>query len=99
MMGGVKMIRCIRTEFKKCMYFPFFMLAALGFAVADIAIAASKGAVTELFILLPVLFFIAAIILFGMFIMGEYLRKIFGQVKARPMYIISETEKDKHKDE
>ena len=74
-----------------------FMLAALGFAVADIAIAASKGTVTELFILLPVLFFMAAIILFGMFIMGEYLRKIFGQVKARPMYIISETEKDKDK--
>lgn len=24
------MIRCIRTEFKKCMYFPFFLLAALG---------------------------------------------------------------------
>ena len=74
-----------------------FMLAALGFAIADIAIAASKGTVTELFILLPVLFFMAAIILFGMFIMGEYLRKIFGQVKARPMYIISETEKDKDK--
>ena len=73
------------------------MLAALGFAVADIAIAASQGTVTELFILLPVLFFMAAIILFGMFIMGEYLRKIFGQVKARPMYIISETEKDKDK--
>ena len=31
------MIRCIRTEFRKCMYFPFFLLAALGTLVLCLA--------------------------------------------------------------
>ena len=41
-----------------------------------------------------IIFFIGGIQLFVMGIMGEYLAKTYMETKNRPIYIISETEKD-----
>lgn len=69
-----------------------FFLAAFGFAVADVVLAALGRQVSALFILLPVLFFTAAALFFGIFVLGEYVKKIFLQVRGRALYIERETE-------
>ncbi len=71
-----------------------FLLACFGFVVADIVLAALGEPVSELFILLPVLFFVAFALLLGLFVVSEYIKKIFVQVRARPVYIVRESEKD-----
>lgn len=72
--------------------FVLFMLAAVGMAIADVVLAALGNEVEWLLIFLPILFFTVALVFGGMFILGEYLRKIFTQVKGRPQYIVAETE-------
>ena len=43
--------------------------------------------------MLPVLFLLAAMLFFGLYMQGEYVKKIFYQVRGRPMFIVKEDEK------
>ena len=47
-----------------------------------------------LFIIIPVKLFLLSLLFFGMVLIGEYIKKIFKEVKARPVYLVRETEKD-----
>lgn len=69
-----------------------FFIAAICMAVTDIILTVLGEEVSWLLIFLPVLFFTVSLLFGGMFILGEYLRKIFTQVKGRPQYIVAETE-------
>ena len=69
-----------------------FFIAAICMAVTDIVLTVLGEEVSWLLIFLPVLFFTVSLLFGGMFILGEYLRKIFTQVKGRPQYIVAETE-------
>lgn len=72
-----------------------FMLSCFGVAVADIVLAALGKPVSSLLILLPILFFAVGAVFLGMFVLGEYVKKIFLQVRGRPVYIVRETEKNR----
>lgn len=91
--NGIEGATCAPLKFN-LIFGIIFLIAAIGLAVADIVLAATGQAVHTALIVLPVTAFIAATIFFGMHIMGEYLRKIFTQVRSRPMYVVAETEKD-----
>ena len=69
-----------------------FALACFGFIVADIVLAAVGEGVSSLFILLPVLFFAVSAVFLGLHLLGDYIYKIFSQVRGRPLYIVRETE-------
>lgn len=69
-----------------------FALACVAFAAADIVLAATGHAVSSLLILLPVLFFALSAVFLGMHMLGEYVYKIFAQVRGRPLYIVRETD-------
>lgn len=71
-----------------------FFLAAAAFVVTDIVFAAIGRAVPWLFILLPVLLLCCGALAFGLFVVSEYVKKIFLQVRGRPIYIVRETEKN-----
>lgn len=71
-----------------------FFLACLAFAIADIVLAIMGNNVPQLFILLPVIFFISSLLFFGIYIVSDYVKKIYANVKNRPIYIEKETEKD-----
>lgn len=70
------------------------LLAAVAFAVFDIAWACTHHTVTALFVLLPVLLFLFCLLFCGLSILGAYVKKIFYESKARPVYLVRETEKD-----
>ena len=70
------------------------LVAALAFAAFDIGWACGGGYVGALFIILPVVLFVASLLAFGLTVLGEYIKKIFKEVKARPVYLVRETEKD-----
>ena len=69
-----------------------FLLAGFAFVVADIVMAVVRPAVPDLFILLTLLFFCFSALFFGLFVLGEYIKKIFLQVRGRALYIEKETE-------
>ena len=71
-----------------------FFLACIGFVAADIVQAVLHSYVSSLFVLLPILFFVAACLFFGMYVQSDYIKKIYAQVKSRPLYIEKETEQD-----
>ena len=71
-----------------------FLIACFGFVVADIVLAALGEYVSALFILLPVLFFIVFALLLGLFVVSEYIKKIFVQVRGRPVYLVRESAED-----
>lgn len=91
--GGIEDFSTAPLKFN----FIFSMLSfivALTFAVLDIVWACIGHGVSALFIALPVMCFIASLLLFGMGLLGEYIKKIFYEVKARPVYIVRETDDD-----
>ncbi len=69
-------------------------IAAVALAVFDIAWAGTHHVVSSLLILLPILFFVASLLFTGLGILGEYIKKIFYETKARPVYLVRETEED-----
>lgn len=72
-------------------------IAALGFVVFDIVWACIGNTVSDLFIILPIVIFMFSLLSFGLTVLGEYVKKIFKEVKARPTFIIRETENDLQK--
>ena len=80
-------------------FFALFFLACIGFVMADIVLAATGQYVSSLFILLPILFFCVSVLFFGIFVLGEYVKKIFLQVRGRALYIEKETEQTRPKGE
>ena len=69
-----------------------FLLASLAFVGIDIAFAILNKPVSDLFIILPVVLFGFSVVLFGIFIISQYIGKIFKQVRGRPIYIAKEDE-------
>ena len=45
--------------------------------------------------LVCIIFFVSGVQLFGIGVIGQYLSKLYLEVKGRPVYIVKETEKDK----
>lgn len=72
------------------------LLAAVGFAVFDIVRAGTHHFVSDLFVLLPVLFALFSLVFCGLGVLGAYIKKIFYESKSRPVYLVRETEKDLH---
>lgn len=66
--------------------------AALFFAVFDIVWACTGHGVGAVLTLLPIVTFIASLLFLGIGVVGEYVKKIFYEVKARPVYLVRETE-------
>ncbi len=69
-------------------------VASLGLAVFDTVWALTGHAVGAALIIVPVVLFVASLLFFGMGILGEYVKKIFYETKARPVFLVRETEKD-----
>ncbi|MDE6399046.1 MAG: hypothetical protein K2L51_06975, partial [Clostridiales bacterium] len=69
---------------------------AVGFAVIDIVWAGTHHFVSDLFVLLPVLFALFSLVFCGLGVLGAYIKKIFYESKSRPVYLVRETEKDLH---
>ncbi len=90
--GGIESASCAPLKVN-LLFCVLCFLVCVGFVIADIVIAAAAGSVSWLFILLPVLFLLAAMLFFGMYMQGEYVKKIFYQVRGRPMFIVKEDEK------
>ena len=45
--------------------------------------------------LVCIIFFVSGVQLFGIGVIGQYLSKLYLEVKGRPVYIVKETEKEK----
>ena len=95
--GGIEDFSTAPLRFNNVVSLLLF-LAAVGFAAFDIVWAclgkfAGVGMLT-LFIIIPVTLFLLSLLFFGMVLLGEYIKKIFKEVKARPVYLVRETEKD-----
>ena len=69
-----------------------FALLCFAFIVVDIVFAGLGKPVTTLLGLLPILFFMCSAIFLGLHFLGDYIYKIFIQVRGRPLYIIKETD-------
>ena len=69
-------------------------LTALGLSVTDIVFACIGHAIAGYMIVLPVTFALASFMFAGIWIVSEYVKKIFREVKGRPEYIVRETERD-----
>lgn len=69
-------------------------LAGLVFAVIDIVFAATGTDVSATLILLPVLFVCLSFLFLGIYVVSDYVKKIFTNVKSRPLFIVKETDKD-----
>lgn len=67
----------------------FFAMAYLGFTVAKTVIFGLD--VPGYASLMSVILFFNGVLLVGIGVIGEYLARIFTEVKARPLYIVSET--------
>ncbi len=73
-------------------FFLLFLIASVGFAVTDIAFHFSDRQVSDLFILLPILFFSVSLLFLGLYVTSRYVGKVFKLVRGRPIYIVKETE-------
>lgn len=73
--------------------------AAVAFAVFDIVWACTHHTLGTLFVLLPVLLTLFSALFTGLSVLGAYVKKIFYETKARPVYLVRETEKDISSDE
>lgn len=71
-----------------------FFLAGFVFAVIDIVFAATGTDVSATLILLPVLFVCLSFLFLGIYVVSDYVKKIFTNVKSRPLFIVKETDKD-----
>ena len=69
-------------------------LAAFAFALFDIIWACTHHTVSALCIALPVVLVLCSALFTGLSILGAYVKKIFYETKARPVYLVRETEKD-----
>ena len=95
--GGIEDFSTAPLRFNNVVSLLLF-LAAVGFAAFDIVWAClgkfAGGGMLTLFIIIPVTLFLLSLLFFGMVLLGEYIKKIFKEVKARPVYLVRETEKD-----
>ena len=71
-----------------------FFLAGFVFAVIDIVFVATGTDVSATLILLPVLFVCLSFLFLGIYVVSDYVKKIFTNVKSRPLFIVKETDKD-----
>lgn len=71
-----------------------FFLAGFVFAVIDIVFAATGTDVSATLILLTVLFVCLSFLFLGIYVVSDYVKKIFTNVKSRPLFIVKETDKD-----
>lgn len=92
-LGGLEDFSTVPLKYNFILSF-LCMLATLVFVVLDVVWAATGYAVSELFIILPVVLFLFGLLFFGVGILGDYVKKTFTEVKSRPVYIVKETEKD-----
>ncbi|MCH5154990.1 MAG: glycosyltransferase family 2 protein [Clostridiales bacterium] len=69
-------------------------VSSLAFTVFDIVWWCLGNAMYEWFIITPIMLFVAALLAVGLVVIGEYVKKIFREVKARPIYLVRETDAD-----
>lgn len=70
------------------------LLGFLFFLVFDIVWGCTHHAVGPVLLMMPILLFMAAMLFAGIGLVGEYVRKIFYEVKDRPSYLVRETDRD-----
>lgn len=104
-----KMLKLALTAITGFSYFPLQLATYLGFVTAGIAILAipvvailramqSQAFFGQASTLIAVLF-LGGVQLISLGILGEYVGRIYDEVKGRPLYIVSETPDDFHKEE
>lgn len=95
--GGIEDFSTAPLKFNSFMAILLFV-AAVAFAIFDTVWACIGNDVSALFIALPIIFFVASMLAAGLMLIGEYIKKIFKEVKARPVYLVRETDKDLDRD-
>jgi len=104
-----KMLKLALTAITGFSYFPLQLATYLGFVTAGIAILAipivailramqSQAFFGQASTLIAVLF-LGGVQLISLGILGEYVGRIYDEVKGRPLYIVSEPPDDFHKEE
>ncbi len=104
-----KMLKLALTAITGFSYFPLQLATYLGFITAGIAILAipvvailramqSQAFFGQASTLIAVLF-LGGVQLISLGILGEYVGRIYDEVKGRPLYIVSEPPDDFHKEE
>lgn len=104
-----KMLKLALTAITGFSYFPLQLATYLGFITAGLAILAipivailralqSQAFFGQASTLIAVLF-LGGVQLISLGILGEYIGRIYDEVKGRPLYIVSETPDDFHKEE
>ena len=73
-------------------------VATIGFTVFDIVWWCLDNPMYEWFIVTPIVLFVAFLLAVGLAVISEYVKKIFTEVKARPIYLVRETESDLDRD-
>ena len=92
-LGGIEDFSTAPLKFNIVMSILTF-LTALGLSITDIVFASIGHAIADYMVVLPVVFALASFMFAGVWIVSEYVKKIFREVKGRPEYIVRETERD-----
>lgn len=69
-------------------------VATLAFTVFDVVWWCIGNPMYEWFIITPIVLFVAFLLAVGLAVISEYVKKTFTEVKARPIYLVRETEAD-----
>jgi hypothetical protein len=68
----------------------FFMLFAIGLAAQTLYVKLSGGAVEGFTTVIMLVLFASSILMLSLGVIGEYLAKIYDEIKQRPRYLLKE---------